>query len=108
MGGREKMTRLLPLKTLPRSLAGRLPRETLPLSRPQLFCTPRVNRNGPIHAAGKTVLQEELCDVAVLKTKAQEEEEEAGGLESVARRSISLKSDTINTAAVYFAVKISK
>lgn len=71
MVGWEKIPRFLPLESpTPRSLARRLPWQALPLSCPQLFCTPCVDCNRPIHTAGKTFLQEELCDVAVLKNKA--------------------------------------
>lgn len=71
VAGWEKIPRFLPLESpTPRSLARRHPQQALPFSCPQLFCAPCVDCNRPIHTAGKTFLQEELCDVAVLKNKA--------------------------------------
>lgn len=50
----------------------KVPWQALPLSCPQLFCTPGVNCNWPVHTAGKTFLQEEFSDVTILRDEAQE------------------------------------
>lgn len=50
----------------------KVPWQDLPLSCPQLFCTPGVNCNWPVHTAGKTFLQEEFSDVTILRDEAQE------------------------------------